>query len=44
MGLPPDLKGQIEQKQKELSELLDLHRSLCEHPVIEHHGWNNDGG
>ena len=44
MGLPPDLNSQIKQKQEELSELLALRRSLCDHLNINHHGWNNDGG
>lgn len=44
MGFPPDFKSLIEQKQTELDDLKERFRSLCEHPDIKHHGYNNDGG
>jgi len=44
MGSLPDLKSQIEIKEKELEELKAKLREICLHSNIHHQGYRNDGG
>ena len=44
MGSIPDFRGLIEQKQKELSELKELFRNICEHPNMKNVDFCGDGG